>query len=108
MHAVVNMLRSVIGCRPYRRRLPSHSVVIKVLHPGVVELVHVDMAIVGGVAAALELLPEVLGLRWIRPRECAATFQAHMLSQLNLSNEGHNLDRFTENFRGWAERPTPV
>ena len=75
----------------------EREVAIKVLHPGVVAEIELDLAIVSTLARTLEALPW-LGLEWLALSEAVSQFQTLLQAQLDLRNEGEALAQFRKNF----------
>lgn len=69
---------------------------VKVLHPGVEDLVHMDLSILHAAATVIQLLP---GMQWLSPVEEIEAFGNMMENQLDLRNEAANLDVFIEKFK---------
>lgn len=87
--------------------VPSTAVAIKILHPRVDRMIRRDLKIMGFFAGALNLLP---GAEWLSFPEEVAVFGALMRSQLDLTVEAANLDRFENNFshRKTVSFPRPL
>ncbi|KAI9208438.1 ABC1-domain-containing protein [Polychytrium aggregatum] len=89
----------------YRARLKSNDglsgeeCAVKVLHPGVEELLEDDLAIMATCASLLSLIP---GVQWLSLPDEVAVFGEMMKLQIDLRNEAHNLRQFIANF---SDRP---
>ena len=82
------------GCvaQVHRGILPSGAeVAVKVVHPGVRELVECDMALLKIAGSALERVAP--GLRYLAVRGSIARFEALMRAQLDLRTEAANLEK---------------
>lgn len=78
------------------QQVPSNALAIKILHPRVEKTIRRDLKIMSVFAAVLNILP---GMRWISLPEEVQVFGDLMKSQLDLRQEGCNLERFEGNFR---------
>lgn len=78
----------------------GESVVVKVIHEGVEDVVKADLELMMQLAQALE---EHGNLPGIRPVQVVEEFQVTLLREINFQNELHNLERFNRNF---ADDPT--
>lgn len=82
----------------HRARLKSgREVVLKVLRPGIREVVENDLDILHLLAGLAERIPE---LRPLQPRGVVREFERALLRELDLTHELANIRRFRENFRG--------
>ena len=92
-----------------RARDGATRLAVKVLHPGVEQLVADDLYLMrAGTSAAHALLGTcVSGLRWLALKEALDEFARFMGRQLDLTHEAHNLERFAENFRDEAHITFP-
>ena len=84
----------------------GERVAIKVLHPGVIRQVALDVYLMRTAAKLVEDWLPVRGLRWLALSDSADEFAAFMASQLDLRREATNLARFRANFgseRGGAQ-----
>jgi aarF domain-containing kinase len=82
--------------------VPTASVAIKVLHPGVEKMIHRDLSIMSFFARCLSFFP---GVQWLSLPEEVQVFGGMMFQQLDLRNEAENLITFEDNFK---ERRVPV
>ncbi|KZP25451.1 ABC1-domain-containing protein [Athelia psychrophila] len=82
--------------------VPTASVALKVLHPGVAKMIARDLRIMAFFAGCVSVLP---GMEWLSLREEVAVFGAMMEQQLDLRHEAENLEAFERNF---APRKVPV
>ncbi|XP_015264788.1 PREDICTED: uncharacterized aarF domain-containing protein kinase 2 [Gekko japonicus] len=71
-------------------------VAIKVLHPGLVHQVEMDLFLMKIASRFIELFP---GLKWLSPTEIVEEFEKLMTQQIDLRYEARNLERFHRNFR---------
>ncbi|RPB23517.1 ABC1-domain-containing protein [Terfezia boudieri ATCC MYA-4762] len=78
------------------RQVPSSSVAVKVLHPGVEEMVHRDLRIMHFFATMINAIPT---MEWLSLPDEVDQFGQMMRLQLDLRIEGNNLARFRKNFR---------
>ncbi|KAK4055687.1 hypothetical protein OIV83_000233 [Microbotryomycetes sp. JL201] len=79
---------------------PSAEVAIKVLHPGVEQMIARDLKIMMFFARALNSIP---GMEWLSFPEEVQVFGEMMMSQIDLRIEANNLTTFEDNFK---HRPT--
>lgn len=86
--------------KPEEASTPSTEVAIKVLHPGVEQMIMRDLKIMMFFAKALNALP---GMEWLSFPEEVQVFGQMMMSQVDLRIEANNLDTFEDNFK---HRPT--
>lgn len=90
------------------RRVPSQSVAVKVLHPGVERTVRRDLRIMSFFAEALNAIPSI---EWLSLPGEVAQFGDMMKLQLDLRIEAANLARFRKNFKdrttAWFPYPYP-
>nr|XP_056703098.1 uncharacterized aarF domain-containing protein kinase 2 [Euleptes europaea] len=96
----------------YPSMLPSSSkrnqlvpVAIKVLHPGLVHQVEMDLFLMKIASRFIELFP---GLKWLSPTEIVEEFEKLMTQQIDLRCEARNLERFRLNFRDEDSVKFPV
>ncbi|XP_075414864.1 putative aarF domain-containing protein kinase 2 [Tenrec ecaudatus] len=88
---------------------PKHliPVAVKVLHPGLLAQVHMDLLLMKMGSRALGLLP---GIRWLSLPEVVEEFEKLMVQQIDLRYEAQNLEHFQRNF--WnisaVRFPTPL
>lgn len=75
----------------------GREVVLKVLRPGIREVVENDLDILRLLAGLAERMPE---LRSVQPKGVVREFERAMLRELDLTHELANIKRFRENFRG--------
>ncbi|XP_032057087.1 uncharacterized aarF domain-containing protein kinase 2 [Aythya fuligula] len=82
-------------------------VAIKVLHPGLVHQVQMDLFLMKMGSHILGLLP---GFKWLSLTEIVEEFEKLMLQQIDLRYEARNLERFRQNFLDvdFVKFPTPV
>eukprot|EP00966_Prymnesium_polylepis_P188239 4362627-Prymnesium_polylepis.1 len=71
---------------------------MEVLHPDVERLVAMDLCLLRASARLVERLVPLRGIRWLSLPESVDHFAAFMASQLDLTIEASNLDRFRRNF----------
>jgi aarF domain-containing kinase len=81
---------------------------VKVLHPGVEELIATDLSIIRGLAAIVNNI--IPGAHWMSFPEEATYFSDMMTQQLDLRREAVNLNKFRKNFRDWPNVyfPSPI
>ncbi|XP_053110729.1 uncharacterized aarF domain-containing protein kinase 2 isoform X2 [Hemicordylus capensis] len=70
-------------------------VAIKVLHPGLVHQVQMDLFLMKNISRFIELFP---GLKWLSLTEIVEEFEKLMIQQIDLRYEARNLERFRRNF----------
>nr|XP_003220915.2 PREDICTED: uncharacterized aarF domain-containing protein kinase 2 [Anolis carolinensis] len=90
---------------PKRDRLLP--VAIKVLHPGLVRQVQMDLFLMKMSSRFVELLP---GVKWLSLTEIVEEFEKLMIQQIDLRYEARNLERFHFNFRDvdYVKFPKPL
>lgn len=88
---------------------PDHliPVAVKVLHPGLLSQVHMDLLLMKIGSRALGLLP---GIKWLSLPEIVEEFEKLMVQQIDLRYEARNLEHFQRNFRDVTsvKFPTPL
>ncbi|XP_044297090.1 uncharacterized aarF domain-containing protein kinase 2 isoform X1 [Varanus komodoensis] len=82
-------------------------VAIKVLHPGLVHQVQMDLFLMKTGSRFLELLP---GIKWLSLTEIVEEFEKLMIQQIDLHYEARNLENFRLNFRDvdYVKFPIPL
>ncbi|XP_069715144.1 uncharacterized aarF domain-containing protein kinase 2 [Phaenicophaeus curvirostris] len=95
---------------PNANPLPARHLVpvaIKVLHPGLVHQVQMDLFLMKMGSRILGLLP---GFKWLSLTEIVEEFEKLMIQQIDLRYEARNLERFGQNFLGvdFVKFPTPL
>ncbi|XP_053889903.1 uncharacterized aarF domain-containing protein kinase 2 isoform X2 [Malaclemys terrapin pileata] len=82
-------------------------VAIKVLHPGLVLQVQIDLLLMKMGSKIIGLFP---GLKWLSLAEIVEEFEKLMTQQLDLRYEARNLERFQKNFLDvdFVKFPTPL
>uniref|UniRef100_A0A8C4JVY2 AarF domain containing kinase 2 n=1 Tax=Dromaius novaehollandiae TaxID=8790 RepID=A0A8C4JVY2_DRONO len=82
-------------------------VAIKVLHPGLVHQVQMDLFLMKMGSRIIELLP---GFKWLSLTEIVEEFEKLMIQQIDLRYEARNLERFRQNFLDidFVKFPTPL
>ncbi|KAJ8525291.1 hypothetical protein ON010_g15825 [Phytophthora cinnamomi] len=97
------------GCiaQVYRGRIlaTDEQVAVKVIHPHVKQMVALDLQLLRGFVAMLEVVPT---LRWLGGKDSVTEFASLMEKQLNLREEGKNLALFSEHFRNRKGLRFPV
>ncbi|GMF11952.1 unnamed protein product [Phytophthora lilii] len=97
------------GCiaQVYRGRIreTNEEVAVKVIHPHVKQMVALDLQLLRGFVAMLEVVPT---LRWLGGKDSVTEFASLMERQLNLRVEGENLTLFSEHFRNRKGLRFPV
>ena len=74
----------------------GREIVLKVLRPGIRDVVENDLDILQILAGLAERIPE---LRAVQPRAMVREFERAMIRELDLTHELANIRRFRENFR---------
>ncbi|XP_008577979.1 PREDICTED: uncharacterized aarF domain-containing protein kinase 2 isoform X2 [Galeopterus variegatus] len=91
------------------RPQPDHliPVAVKVLHPGLLSQVHMDLLLMKIGSRVLELLP---GIKWLSLHEIVEEFEKLMVQQIDLRYEAQNLEHFQHNFQNVksVKFPTPL
>ncbi|PNI99753.1 ADCK2 isoform 1 [Pan troglodytes] len=82
-------------------------VAVKVLHPGLLAQVHMDLLLMKIGSRVLGLLP---GIKWLSLPEIVEEFEKLMVQQIDLRYEAQNLEHFQVNFRNVkaVKFPTPL
>ncbi|XP_010190659.1 PREDICTED: uncharacterized aarF domain-containing protein kinase 2, partial [Mesitornis unicolor] len=82
-------------------------VAIKVLHPGLVRQVQMDLFLMKMGSYIIGLLP---GFKWLSLTEVVEEFEKLMIQQIDLRYEARNLERFRQNFLDvdFVKFPTPI
>lgn len=82
-------------------------VAVKVLHPGLLSQVYMDLLLMKIGSHALGLLP---GVKWLSLPEIVEEFEKLMVQQIDLRYEARNLEHFQHNFQNMAsvKFPTPL
>ncbi|KAL7982300.1 hypothetical protein Chor_009898 [Crotalus horridus] len=80
-------------------------VAIKVLHPGLVQQVQMDLFLMKIGSRFLELFP---GIRWLSVTEIVEEFEKLMIQQIDLRYEAKNLEHFHLNFQGTDYESKPI
>ncbi|XP_010206445.2 uncharacterized aarF domain-containing protein kinase 2 [Colius striatus] len=82
-------------------------VAIKVLHPGLVHQVQMDLFLMKMGSHIIGLLP---GFKWLSLTEIVEEFEKLMIQQIDLRYEARNLERFQQNFLhvDFVKFPTPL
>ncbi|XP_026550848.1 uncharacterized aarF domain-containing protein kinase 2 isoform X2 [Notechis scutatus] len=82
-------------------------VAIKVLHPGLVQQVQMDLFLMKIGSRFLELFP---GIRWLSVTEIVEEFEKLMIQQIDLRYEAKNLEHFHLNFKStdYVRFPLPL
>jgi aarF domain-containing kinase len=89
----------------WKKKQPSvKHVAVKVRHPGVGESIKKDFLLINKLAQISDAVP---GLSWLRLDESVRQFAVFMMSQVDLSREACNLNRFGHNFRRWRHVSFP-
>ncbi|XP_048196300.1 uncharacterized aarF domain-containing protein kinase 2 [Perognathus longimembris pacificus] len=93
------------GCPPEPGRLIP--VAVKVLHPGLLSQVHMDLLLMKIGSRVLGLLP---GVKWLSLPEVVDEFEKLMVQQVDLRYEAQNLEHFQRNFENVTSVrfPTPL
>ncbi|TRZ12418.1 hypothetical protein HGM15179_014686 [Zosterops borbonicus] len=82
-------------------------VAIKVLHPGLVQQVQMDLFLMKMGSHIIGLFP---GFKWLSLTEIVEEFEKLMMQQIDLRYEARNLERFRQNFLDvdFVKFPTPL
>ncbi|XP_030093653.1 uncharacterized aarF domain-containing protein kinase 2 [Serinus canaria] len=82
-------------------------VAIKVLHPGLVHQVQMDLFLMKMGSRIIGLLP---GFKWLSLTEIVEEFEKLMMQQIDLRYEARNLERFRQNFLDvdFVKFPSPL
>lgn len=106
-----DLVRSEMGTS----QVPGHPppsdhlipVAVKVLHPGLLTQVYMDLQLMKIGSQALGLLP---GVKWLSLPEIVEEFEKLMVQQIDLRYEARNLEHFQHNFQDMAsvKFPTPI
>ncbi|GAB3764391.1 2-polyprenylphenol 6-hydroxylase [Ramlibacter monticola] len=98
----VDLQREPIGsasiAQVHRARLhDGRGVVLKVRRPGIQATIEADMRLLGHLARVIENeMPEA---RRYHPTRVVEEFRRSLMRELDLANEGRNIERFARNFR---------
>ncbi|KAM6203068.1 putative aarF domain-containing protein kinase 2 [Rhynchocyon petersi] len=86
---------------------PLIPVAVKVLHPGLLAQVQMDLVLMKMGSRVLGLLP---GVKWLSLPEVVDEFEKLMVQQVDLRYEAQNLEHFQRNFQnvGGVRFPTPL
>ncbi|XP_037691948.1 uncharacterized aarF domain-containing protein kinase 2 isoform X2 [Choloepus didactylus] len=94
---------------PARQPKPNHliPVAVKVLHPGLLSQVHMDLLLMKIGSQLLGFLP---GIKWLSLPEVVEEFKKLMVQQIDLRYEAQNLEHFQNNFLNVnsVKFPTPL
>ncbi|XP_072198066.1 uncharacterized aarF domain-containing protein kinase 2 [Excalfactoria chinensis] len=103
---VEQMATPLLNANPSAAR-PLTPVAVKVLHPGLVHQVQMDLFLMKLGSHIIGLLP---GFKWLSLTEIVEEFEKLMLQQIDLHYEARNLERFRQNFLdvNFVKFPTPV
>uniref|UniRef100_A0A8D2NB83 AarF domain containing kinase 2 n=1 Tax=Zonotrichia albicollis TaxID=44394 RepID=A0A8D2NB83_ZONAL len=100
---------SSAGCSQGNPSSARHlvPVAIKVLHPGLVHQVQMDLFLMKMGSRIIGLLP---GFKWLSLTEIVEEFEKLMMQQIDLRYEARNLERFRQNFLDvdFVKFPTPL
>ncbi|CAH7470589.1 Adck2 [Phodopus roborovskii] len=106
-----NPVRSEVGTSQVPGRPPKSDhlipVAVKVLHPGLLTQVYMDLLLMKMGSHTLGLLP---GVKWLSLPEIVEEFEKLMVQQTDLRYEARNLEHFQHNFENMAsvKFPTPL
>ncbi|XP_051496572.1 uncharacterized aarF domain-containing protein kinase 2 isoform X2 [Apus apus] len=100
------MTKPVLSAAPLSARHLT-PVAIKVLHPGLVNQVQMDLFLMKMGSRIIGLLP---GFKWLSLTEVVEEFEKLMIQQIDLRYEARNLERFRQNFLhvDFVKFPTPL
>ncbi|XP_009485972.2 putative aarF domain-containing protein kinase 2 [Pelecanus crispus] len=98
--------KPLLNANPSSAR-PLTPVAIKVLHPGLVHQVQMDLFLMKMGSCIIGLLP---GFKWLSLTEIVEEFEKLMIQQIDLRYEARNLERFRQNFLDvdFVKFPTPL
>ncbi|XP_057538799.1 uncharacterized protein LOC130816158 [Amaranthus tricolor] len=102
--SIAQVHRAVLRFRHPGQKSKLIEVAVKVRHPGVGDSIRRDFVIINAVAKVSTLIPT---LKWLRLDESVQQFAVFMMSQVDLSREAANLNRFIYNFRRWKDVSFP-
>ncbi|XP_021726316.1 uncharacterized aarF domain-containing protein kinase 2-like [Chenopodium quinoa] len=102
--SIAQVHRAVLRFRHPGQKTKPTEVAVKVRHPGVGDSIRRDFVIINTVARISTLIPT---LKWLRLDESVQQFATFMMSQVDLSREAANLNRFIYNFRRWRDVSFP-
>ncbi|XP_075862781.1 putative aarF domain-containing protein kinase 2 isoform X2 [Microcebus murinus] len=105
----------LVGSKAGVSQVPGHCpkpdhlipVAVKVLHPGLLSQVHMDLLLMKIGSRVLGLLP---GIKWLSLPEIVEEFEKLMIQQVDLRYEARNLEHFQRNFQNVkaVKFPTPL
>ncbi|PIK57778.1 aarF domain containing kinase 2-like [Apostichopus japonicus] len=104
----MDMLQAISGNLSNSQSIDGRiKVAVKVLHPGIMESVDLDLTIMKCVARFLTLFP---GVEWLSLPEIILEFELLMKKQIDLKIEAYNLDLFNELFSSdpTIKFPSPI
>lgn len=102
--SIAQVHRAVLRFRYPGQKAKPIEVAVKVRHPGVGDSIRRDFVIINTVAKISKFMPT---LKWLRLDESVQQFAVFMMSQVDLSREAANLNRFIYNFRYWRDVSFP-
>ncbi|EDM15391.1 aarF domain containing kinase 2 (predicted) [Rattus norvegicus] len=106
-----DLVRSEVGVSQAPGQPPKSDhlipVAVKVLHPGLLSQVYIDLLLMKIGSQALGLIP---GVKWLSLPEIVEEFEKLMVQQTDLRYEAQNLEHFQHNFQNMAsvKFPTPL
>ncbi|XP_057283823.1 uncharacterized aarF domain-containing protein kinase 2 [Pezoporus wallicus] len=106
MSFMEQMAKPLVNAHPSSARHLT-PVAIKVLHPGLVHQVQMDLFLMKLGSYIIGLLP---GFKWLSLTEIVEEFEKLMIQQIDLRYEARNLERFRQNFLDvdFVKFPTPL
>ncbi|XP_052645604.1 uncharacterized aarF domain-containing protein kinase 2 isoform X3 [Harpia harpyja] len=106
MSFMEQMAKPLLNANPSSARHLT-PVAIKVLHPGLVHQVQMDLFLMKMGSYIIGLLP---GFKWLSLTEIVEEFEKLMVQQIDLRYEARNLERFRQNFLDvdFVKFPTPL
>ncbi|XP_069663640.1 uncharacterized aarF domain-containing protein kinase 2 isoform X1 [Haliaeetus albicilla] len=106
MSLMEQMAKPLLNANPSSAR-HLMPVAIKVLHPGLVHQVQMDLFLMKMGSYIIGLLP---GFKWLSLTEIVEEFEKLMVQQIDLRYEARNLERFRQNFLDvdFVKFPTPL
>ncbi|XP_027599642.2 uncharacterized aarF domain-containing protein kinase 2 [Pipra filicauda] len=106
MSLMEQMAKPLLNANPSSARHLT-PVAIKVLHPGLVHQVQMDLFLMKMGSRLIGLIP---GFKWLSLTEIVEEFEKLMMQQIDLRYEARNLERFRQNFLDvdFVKFPTPL
>lgn len=91
----------------HRARLKANGleVAVKIAHPGIGDLIELDLVLLLAISRVLDAVPH---LRWLNIGEEMSQFSTLMRQQLDLRHEAYTLSHFARNFSTWKTVHVPL